>query len=680
MEPFITSSLSVAQKIPNRDVSGLVTGVVIDSKVGPITPTLITKPRQFLELYTVNKSLGKGDHPSLLNAFYLSKFTDLIVVRATNSLVYPLIPIGGQTNLPSTETNTPVLLPNGEYANTIEIVKPSVRESPGDYKSLYIQIDNVLFYGKGQMNPFASGDGVEIDGTATSAVKATDVEGLERNDLGVASDYITVELSDVLTYFNATPDPGVITLNENVYPEIVAHFKGGGDAEKSYLDVSLAADGKGFIIKSSNDSYNDSKYFLPVVDPDDVLDLNVYNLSWNTADKIAIALDAPYLIGYKNVGVINTVTTWFSDVVKEVIEGETFYTWNLNITDPINGAQTYKVSDNPDAIDNQGNQIYYTWISEFREDIIFVRANDMQVYGSAKPTSPNLGKSQSYIESKSTPAKLVAAAAYAALSFEEYEDYRIQLYTDAGWYHPSIAKAFETAAITKFGLNCVGIDPLMKDINLVINYAAKFNSFYSIVHSNAGKDTSVVGFQVPISPSCYFIERIANNSTRNAMYAPTFSKVNGTITESNLYHNYNKTQRDALSKARVNVLMYDRNDGVAYINNNLLSDSSGSLIDEDQSIRIINDIRFDLESIMKNFYSLFNTAETRVSVEAALDSYFNTVIMPQTYTISAFDIVCSEVNNTDMVIQNNQLKVEVSVRLNHSIKYIQILTNVVPTL
>ena len=94
MEPFITSLLSVAQKIPNRDVSGLVTGVVIDSKVGPIEQTWITTPRQFLEVYTINKSLSKGDHPSLLNAFYLSRFTDLVVTRATDSLIYPLVPNG----------------------------------------------------------------------------------------------------------------------------------------------------------------------------------------------------------------------------------------------------------------------------------------------------------------------------------------------------------------------------------------------------------------------------------------------------------------------------------------------------------------------------------------------------------------------------------------------------------
>lgn len=675
MEPFITSSLSVAQKIPNRDVSGLVTGVVIDSKVGPIKPTLITTPRQFLEVYTINKTISKGDHPSLLNAYYLSRFTDLVVTRATDSQVYPLIPIGGSSG----NTTTTVVLPNGYHATRIETIVPDVRENPGDYKSLFLQIDNVLFYGKNQMNPFASGDGVQIDGTATAEVKATTPEALLLNNLGTIDDYLTIELSQPLTFYDEVG--GIITINQDVYPEIVSHFAGGGLAEKSYLNVSLNANKNGFIILSSDDSYLGSSWFQPVVDPQDALDVNVYNVSY-LAEINPLGLLAPYFIGYTNVGTVNTVTTWFSDVTAEVVAGETFYNWNLNFIDPINGSQVYKVSDNPDAVDNQGNPIYYTWISEFRPEIIFIK-NDLVTtppVDGIRPGAPNLGRSQYYIDSRSTPARLIQSAAYALTAFEEYEDYRIQLYTDAGWYHPSIAKGFENIAAIKYGLTCVGIDPTMKDVNLIKNYSAKYNGFYSIIHANAGKDTSVVGFQIPVSPSCYYIETVAKNSTRNATYAPVFSKVNGTISESNLFHTYNKTQRDILSKARVNVLMHDKTDGIAYINNNLLTTTSGSLIDEDQSIRIINDIRYDLDSIMKNFYSLFNTAETRTAVEAAIESYFNSVIMPQSYTISAFNVVCTEVNNTEATIQNNELKVEVAIKLNHSIKYITILTNVVPTL
>jgi hypothetical protein len=677
MEPFITSTLSVAQKIPTRDFSGLATGVVVNSKVGFIKPTLITSPRQFLEVYTLDKKLSKGDHPSLLNAFYLSRFTDLVVARANSSTVYPLVPIGGLSN--GIQDDATYVLPNGNIAEVLEVLVPHVDLDPGDYRSLYLQIDNVLFYGKGQMNPFKSGDGVQIDGTATTIVKATTPEALIANGLPPKEQYITIELSKVLTFFDEPT--GIITLNESVYPEIVKHFSGGGAAEKSYLNVELNEAKDGFRILSSKDSYEGSSWFAPVEDPEDMNRKNVYNLSVN-AQFIDLDLSSPYFIGTTNVGTVNTVKAWFSDVKSYYVEDKTYFNWNLNITDPINGEQSYRVSDNPDAVDAQGNPIYFTWISEFRPEILFLknRLSQADPVGSDEPLVVNVGKSQYYIDSISSESDLIQSASHAALGFEEYEDYRIQLYTDAGWYHPAIAKSFEAVATVKYGLNCVGIDPLMKDVNLIKKYGSGFNSYYSIIHANAGKDTSVVGFQIPVSPSCYFIETIAKNASRNAIYAPVFSKINGSIEASSLYYTYTKTERDLLNKARINVLVNDKTDAVSYINNNLLSTTAGTLIDEDQSIRIINEIRYDVNNIMKNYYSLFNTSETRNSVEAAINSYFSSDIMNQTYTISGFNVICTEVNNTLATIQNNELHVEIQIKLNNSIKFITIITNIVPTL
>lgn len=497
MEPFIKSTLSVAQKVPSRQVSSLTVGVVIHSLVGNIEPTIITSPRQFLDMYTVNNKLTKGDHPSLLNAYFLSRSCDLVVARATTSTDVPMVGI-----------NTG----------------------------------------------------------------------------------------------NSTED--------------------------------------------------------------------------NTLD--------PYFIGYRNVGSINTLKAWISDVSFENVDGvvDGFSYFKLNLLDKLNGRLSYKMSDNPEATDVQGNPIYFDWIQDIRKDVI-IQKNEAFVgtlESKTEPDAPNVGKSTEFLESVNTNVKLLASASHAANSFSDYENKRIQVYTDAGWYTETIAKTLEAVAAEKKGLACVSTPPEMKDVNQIINYFASFNGFYSIKHANGGKDTSIVGFQVPISASCYFIEAIARNSTRNSTYAPTFSKVNGPITESNLYSNFNKSQRELLSAARVNVLVYDETDGVSYINNNNLSDSSGSLIDEDQSIRIVNDIQFDINKLMESFYSRYNLDGTRSAVVSSINNYFKTNILAQSYTISGFDVVCSEVNNTLTTIQNNELKVDVYIQLNHSIKFITVATNVVPTL
>jgi len=105
MEPFITSTLSVAQKIPSRQFTSMTAGVIVHSQVGPIEETIITSPRQFLNLYTVNNRLSKADHASLHNAYFLSRSVDLVVTRATTVDSYDLVGLQSESSV--------VTLPSG---------------------------------------------------------------------------------------------------------------------------------------------------------------------------------------------------------------------------------------------------------------------------------------------------------------------------------------------------------------------------------------------------------------------------------------------------------------------------------------------------------------------------------------------------------------------------------------
>lgn len=670
MEPFITSSLSVSQKIPTKEISGLTTGLVINSKVGPIEATKVTSPKQFLDLYTVTGGISKGDHASMHNAFFLSRFTDLVIIRATNTNIIPL------TGLQSTIDS--VLLGSGKYSDSVDTIAPTLPNNHGDVKSLWLQVGKVLFYGSDGVDPFTDGTGI-ANGTATRRVKGTELDQLENEGLGVPTDWTTVQLSQPLAEVDSNNASAVI-FNTDAYLEIAEHFKRGGDAERGNLYVKVTSNKLKVYYNSEFPVISNS--FMPLdrdgIDVNDPNDNPVHNISKSDGITQLSTTTEPFLIGSTNVGSANTVTAWVSDYE---LKSDGFQYWNLNIEDKVRGINTYKASDNPDAIDAQGNPIYYTVINETRPDIIYVKneRSTKKVIDTARPGQPNIGRSQDFIDSQSTSGKLLSSAIYAASKFEDYTDSRIQLYTDAGWYNKAIAKAFEAISASTKSLTCVGIDPTVTDENVAITYAAGFNSYYSIVHFNGGKDTSVVGFQLPISPSCYYIETVARNSTRNNSYAPVFSKVNGPISEANLYKSHSKSVRNKLNNSRVNVLMYDDTDGVSYINNNLLTDSSGSLIDEDQSIRIVNDIQFDIDKMMEKFYSRFNIDTTRAIVESSIKNYFETVILSQNYTIGGYRVECSEVNNSEANIQNNELKVSVYIKLNHSIKYITVSTNVVPT-
>jgi hypothetical protein len=673
MEPFITSSLSVAQKVPTKEISGLTTGVVVYSKVGPIEATKITSPKQFLDLYTVNKSISKGDHSSLQNAYFLSRFTDLVVTRATNTRIYPLVGLQG-----SSETS--VLLPSGYHTDTFQILTPTLPANVGDVNSLWLQIDNVLFYNPQGVDPFEDGDG-EVGGTATARVKGTEPDQLEAEGLGTSSDWDTVQLSVPFVQVDPNNSSNLI-FNPAAYQEIADAFKGGGPVERGNLHVVAKESTLEIHYNSEYPVVSDS--FNPLnrdgIDPEDPNDNAVHNTTVISSTVTLSSSSSPYFIGYKNVGSVHTLKAWITDV--ETAENPNYQNWILNLEDPINGHLTYKVSDDPDGTDNQGNPTYWTNISDIREDIIYIKnpsAVNVDVVNTTV-SAPNVGKSEDFENSISSNTQLISSAIYATTKFADYSGSRIHLYTDAGWYNKAIAKSFESISPETKSLTCVGIDPFLKDKNVIKSYAAGFNGYYSIIHVNGGKDTSVVGFQLPISPSCYYIETIARNSTRNSNYAPTFSKTNGAISESNLYNDFSKSVRDELNKSRVNVLHYDDTDGVSYINNNLLTDSSGSLIDEDQSIRLINDVQYDIEKLMESFHSRFNIEGTRSAVTSAINNYFETIISPQNYTISGYRVECSEVNNSEINIENNELKVDVYIQLNHSIKYITVATNVVNTI
>lgn len=674
MEPFIKSSLNVAQKVPTKEISGLTTGVVVYSKVGPIEATKITSPKQFLDLYTVNKSISKGDHPSMHNAYFLSRFTDLVVTRATNTRTYPLV---GMSNIDSNDSS--ILLTNGYHTDTIQTITPTLPANVGDVNSLWLQIDNVLFYNPEGIDPFEDGDGL-VDGTALARVKGTEADQLENEDLGTSADWDTVQLSVPFVKVDPNNSSNLI-FNPAAYQEIADAFKGGGAVERGNLHVTV--DNTDIKVHYSSSYPVVSNNFQPLnrdgIDPEDPNDNPVHNTTKITNTFTILPDSSPFMIGYKNIGSVHTLSAWITNTTP-VVEG--YQDFTLNIIDPINGELSYNLSTDPDKVDAQGNPIYYTVMEEYRDDIIFkMNSNSTNIVkDTVKPSSPNVGKSADFVLSISNNTNLISSAIYATTKFADYDQSRIQLYTDAGWYNKAIAKSFESICPETKSLTCVGIDPNIRDKGVIKSYASGFNGYYSIIHANGGKDTSVVGFQLPISPSCYYIETLARNNTRNATYAPVFSKTNGAISEGNLYNEYSKSVRDELNAARVNVLHYDDTDAVAYINNNLLTDSSGSLVDEDQSIRIVNDIQYDIEKLMESFYSRFNIDTTRAQVTSAIENYFDTVVLAQSYTISDYRVECSEVNNSEINIQNNELKVDVYIQLNHSIKYITVTTNVVPTI
>lgn len=659
MEPYIKSFLSVGQKLPTRTVTGITTGVVINSKVGPLTAK-VTSPGEFLTLFTKNKSISKADHSSVHNAFFLSRVSDLVVKRAFTSKSFPLIGINSRGSY--------YKLNNDSIASKLEdfdITIPSGIDTPDEAMSLFFQIGNVLFYGSEGDNPF------ETTGAKTRAAKGLSDTQLTSAGLGVSTDWVVHQLNSNLILSNDN------YVTNSINPKAILEAS-------AFINENPDFQNKMFC---NTDDITLKVWYSDVTDIKESNSLNTtgsdgvsYNMSVPAgATRLPLpTLTDPFFVGTENGGMYDYLKFNITNYVVDTGDGAT---WDLGVKIISTGdEQVYTFSDNPEKVNSQGTPIYFDYINNLRDDIFIIKNEDSSSLIAENSTYTGVGKDLFFVNLYNDSTLTNNMAVSVASTFNDYEESRIHFYTDAGWYNKPLGSMFESVSASTKSLTCIGIPPSLSDVNLMKSYSSNFNSFYSIVHANGGKDTSVSGFQLPISSSCYYIETVAKNFTRNNKYAPVFSKVNGTISEGNLYHTFTKSDRDKLNDAHINVLVYDNISGVGYINNNLLSDMSGSLVDEDQSIRIINDIQFDIDKLMESFYSRFNRETTRQKVTSTIENYFKTIILSQNYTIDGYKVIVDNVENTDIVIQNNELRVSVYIKLNHSIKYITVTTNVVPTL
>jgi len=192
------------------------------------------------------------------------------------------------------------------------------------------------------------------------------------------------------------------------------------------------------------------------------------------------------------------------------------------------------------------------------------------------------------------------------------------------------------------------------------------------------KNTGLTGWMFKLAPTSLYYTKVMNNRAANSEYAPVFDITNGILDYTNPYYLLGADEREALLnfKCPVNFVKYNQRADVYYFNDNRTHQTARNPVGEEQNRRLINRINKDLKRILEPFKGRFNTVSTRMDVETIIDRYFQTVILPQNYTIDAYDRKCNEENNTPDIIIANKLKVWVGVRLNNAIKYIDVLDEV----
>lgn len=194
------------------------------------------------------------------------------------------------------------------------------------------------------------------------------------------------------------------------------------------------------------------------------------------------------------------------------------------------------------------------------------------------------------------------------------------------------------------------------------------------------KNTGLTGWMNYIAATTLFYSRVMANKAANCEFAPVFDKTNGILDYTNPCYMLGKAEREQLLnlKAPVNFVKFDQRTNLYFMNDNWTHQPQHNVVSEEQNRRLVNKIKKDVNRIMQSFKGRFNTTSTRADVVTMLNYYFRSQILSMRYTIDAYEIICDESNNPAEVISANKLGVTVRVRLNHSIKYVDVLVDVYP--
>lgn len=192
--------------------------------------------------------------------------------------------------------------------------------------------------------------------------------------------------------------------------------------------------------------------------------------------------------------------------------------------------------------------------------------------------------------------------------------------------------------------------------------------------------TDVCRLLTKVYPASLYYQRVYANKANNEEFAPVFSTTNGRLTYMNPTHELKKGEREALLNATkpVNsVKWYPRVRSYAF-NNNLVCRTAMDVMSEEMNVRMANKIARGILQIVPDFHGRLNNKQLRKEVVENLNYFMDENIMSQNYRPVEYLVICNDKNNTDAVINANKLAIKVCIRLQGSIKYIDVLDEIYP--
>ena len=364
-----------------------------------------------------------------------------------------------------------------------------------------------------------------------------------------------------------------------------------------------------------------------------------------------------------------------------------FNTKNLILTYKETEESTYKISFDPDAVNDYGQSLYYDKINDgiSASDYFYIYERNID-----EENTPNggvipegftrsFGKELDVME----PDTADYIEAIQKFTSEKYntDDTKYDFIWDSGIADPSFARACSAVADklnAEYPCSFPTKDKNMKDA-FYINWqdyadyrdAVGVDTPRTIFHAPVFKVAAVSTYMNTLPRSfSYIVSRIsAYNSIANEFMA-LFGPTNGQIQAGTQPVKFDLDEREGLLDRQINSVITNSNG--TYFNNNLTGQKEGSYLSEDQNIYMTNVISHICEEYNPTLFGKQNSPELWSKVIQDLTTRINNrMISNKADKLNGFKIVCNSQLNPREMIEQNTLTYEVWVMYNLSVKYVR---------
>lgn len=626
-------------------ISGASVGaMVFGSNKGPVVPRFIASDKQFIETY------GEPD-PQVSLAHYcalefLREGGSGWFLRVTNGATYSVLEYDTSTNTFSNTSEADPTAHSFSSANKSFVVYPI---GPGTYSSnLRLSITNAVVA--------TTLAGLNGSGAVLTPVIGSNGQVTSVNIVNGGNNYVAGALTVA-----GSGNGAVITYGVNVTnPTVLTGVAGTG----AVLAVNVTA---GVItsvtILNGGSGYTAGSFTITGAGSSAAIS---YTVTSGVITGITITNGGT---GYNsNLGPINTIT---------VVNGGTGYadqpSFTVNVFDANNlntPLESWNVSKQH-QLDGYGKQM-------FLEDVINTYSSRIRVYNNAATTtnvSQNVTTAVAFSNASDGSAVGDSNLVTGWNTFLDQETYTVNILINGGYATTAVHNKMEAVASGRGDAFAILDMPSASQsvenaltyrkttLNMNSSYAALYGPDY--LYYDEFTDTQLY---VPPSGAVSAVF-CRTDTTRDPWWAPAGLNRGLVAGALGLRYKYLQGERDQLYSNQINYIQNFAGEGIAVFGQKTLQAKASAL----QSINVRR-LLLVIEKAMANAlkYSVFepNDPFTRTYVTLMLNEFMTDV--KNRRGVYEFKIVADETNNTPIVIDNNQLKVDVYIKPTRAAEYIQL--------